>query len=566
MKNSIFSLLLFLVFWSCQLEEPIPTYTLSSSVSPAEAGKITASPSASTYPEGSQVTLTAEPNENWVFKQWEGDQSNTSNPLQVTMTANKTLVAVFVKRDYPLSIKIEGEGTVEEKIVPNPSGREYPHGTIVELTPKPKEGWEFESWSGDLTGNQSPKRITIDKQKNVTVTFKRKIIDVPINGFSSLNKTTSNYVVLNEGKSAYLNFNEFWRFIDNTSEKISSAFAYLDFDKDGDADFVFATTQYSRERQFVYVIENKGNGVYNLWKKLDGFIWPRQAVLGDYDGNGYVDFLVADQGFENPQANDYPGAELGIVYFHKDFAETKLISNSKAFNHTVASGDLDSDGDIDLITADHKYMNNGSGLFLKSDAIYSNPNDPNPINGLGYYHNATADFDNDGKMDVVFGTSEIFGDSIWDTNPRRYNGRMRVYWNDSGNGNLYYSKTTVLPMTYPATKDTFAIIDDYDIIDFNNDGYLDIVNFRSCWRGDGYYIQFLKNNKNRTFSEVTESYIDRYKYNIPNAPPGGFLWLVWIRFVDITNDGFLDLIGREQMGDNQTLKWINDGTNKFKFN
>jgi hypothetical protein len=42
--------------------------------------------------------------------------------------------------------------------------------------------------------------------------------------------------------------------------------------------------------------------------------------------------------------------------------------------------------------------------------------------------------------------------------------------------------------------------------------------------------------------------------------------LVWIRFVDITNDGFLDLIGREQMGDNQTLKWINDGTNKFKFN
>ena len=176
MKASVLSLALFLVFWSCQMEEPIPTYTLSSTVSPAEAGKITASPSADTYPEGTQVTLTAEPNENWVFKQWEGDEASTSNPVQVTMTTNKKLVAVFVKRDYPLTIKIEGEGTVEEKIVTNPSGREYPHGTTVELTPKPKEGWEFDGWAGDLTGKEIPKRITVDKPKNVTAKFKESLI------------------------------------------------------------------------------------------------------------------------------------------------------------------------------------------------------------------------------------------------------------------------------------------------------------------------------------------------------------------------------------------------------
>jgi uncharacterized repeat protein (TIGR02543 family) len=158
------------------MEDPIPTYTLSSTVSPAEAGKITASPSASTYPEGTQVTLTAEPNENWVFKQWEGDEASTSNPVQVTMASNKTLVAVFVKRDYPLTIKIEGEGTVEEKIVTNPSGREYPHGTTVELTPKPKEGWEFDGWAGDLTGKEIPKRILVDKQKNVTAKFKEALL------------------------------------------------------------------------------------------------------------------------------------------------------------------------------------------------------------------------------------------------------------------------------------------------------------------------------------------------------------------------------------------------------
>lgn len=175
MKNYSYLLLILLVgFSSCQTEEPIPTYTLSFSVSPSEGGNITVSPQTLNYKDGEVVTLTPEPNEHWVFKQWEGDGIGSSTPLQLTMTSNKSVVGVFVKRDYPLNLKIEGEGTVEEKIVANPSGREYPHGTTVQLTPKPKEGWVFDSWSGDLTGAESPKNVMVDKEKNVTVKFKRK--------------------------------------------------------------------------------------------------------------------------------------------------------------------------------------------------------------------------------------------------------------------------------------------------------------------------------------------------------------------------------------------------------
>jgi len=174
-----FFLALTLLLASCVKEDPIPTFTLSTTVSPLEAGKITVSPQSATYKEGETVTVTAEPNEHWVFKQWEGDGTGTTNPLQLIMNSNKSVVGVFVKRDYPLTIKIEGEGTVEEKIVTNPSGREYPHGTTVELTPKPKEGWVFDSWIGDLTGTESPKTIKVDKEKNVTVKFKRR--DYPLN-------------------------------------------------------------------------------------------------------------------------------------------------------------------------------------------------------------------------------------------------------------------------------------------------------------------------------------------------------------------------------------------------
>jgi surface protein len=173
MKNFIYLfLILAIVFSSCETEEPIPTYTLSTTVSPIEGGKIIASPQMPNYKEGEVVTLTPEPNEHWVFKQWEGDGTGSSTPLQLTMNSNKSVVGVFVKRDYPLTITIEGEGTVEEKIVPNPGGREYPHGTTVELTPKPKEGWVFDSWGGDLSGTDSPKNIKVDKAKSVTVKFK----------------------------------------------------------------------------------------------------------------------------------------------------------------------------------------------------------------------------------------------------------------------------------------------------------------------------------------------------------------------------------------------------------
>jgi uncharacterized repeat protein (TIGR02543 family) len=126
------------------------------------------------------------------------------------MTANKNVVGVFVKRDYPLNIKIEGEGSVEEKIVPNPSGREYPHGTTVELTPKAKEGWEFDGWSGDLTGKEIPKRILVDKQKNVTAKFKEATISY-----------TKQTIVINSTKFST-------GVVQGTMRNVSGAFIYKD--------------------------------------------------------------------------------------------------------------------------------------------------------------------------------------------------------------------------------------------------------------------------------------------------------------------------------------------------
>jgi len=124
MRNFIrFFLILTLILISCKTEESFSTYTLNTSTSPIEGGKINISPQSNIYKEGDIVTLRPEPNEHWIFQNWEGDGSGNSNPLEIIMYSDKSVVGVFSNRDYPLSLTIEGEGIVEEKIITNYSGR-----------------------------------------------------------------------------------------------------------------------------------------------------------------------------------------------------------------------------------------------------------------------------------------------------------------------------------------------------------------------------------------------------------------------------------------------------------
>ena len=79
-----------------------------------------------------------------------------------------------------LKISIEGKGIVTEKIVSNLSGKSYPKGMIVELTAIPEKGWAFEGWGGDISGNETPKKVTIDSEKNIITKFKRKYYPITI--------------------------------------------------------------------------------------------------------------------------------------------------------------------------------------------------------------------------------------------------------------------------------------------------------------------------------------------------------------------------------------------------
>ena len=123
------------------------------------------------YNSGTIVELSANPTSEWVFIEWKGDLSGTKNPAQITINEPKNITAVFEKKQYPLNIEIEGEGSVEETIIKAGTPNSYNSGTVVSLKAVPENGWSFLKWSGDVLSFENPIEITVDTPKNIKAEF-----------------------------------------------------------------------------------------------------------------------------------------------------------------------------------------------------------------------------------------------------------------------------------------------------------------------------------------------------------------------------------------------------------
>ena len=137
--------------------------------------KVIKAGAANDYNSGTIVELTAVPSGEWLFVEWKGDITGIENPTQITIDKAKNVIAVFVKKQYPLTIEIEGEGTVIIKIDnQNQDAEKYDSGTILEITAVPENEYYFKKWSGDIDGYENPVQITIDKAITITAEFENK--------------------------------------------------------------------------------------------------------------------------------------------------------------------------------------------------------------------------------------------------------------------------------------------------------------------------------------------------------------------------------------------------------
>ncbi len=164
-------------FISCSTESA-SIYTLTTNGEPVEGG--TVSQSDSQAEEGKSIQVTAIPYEHWEFTGWSGDLTGTNEmTVNVYMDKDRHIVALFEKVEYPLTVTVEGNGTVKQEIIQSKS-TDYKHGTLVGLTAEPDIGWKFVEWRGDVTGTAKEVQIKIDQEKNVEAIFQIIYYDLTV--------------------------------------------------------------------------------------------------------------------------------------------------------------------------------------------------------------------------------------------------------------------------------------------------------------------------------------------------------------------------------------------------
>src|SRR5439155_4005200 len=131
------------------------------------SGTVSKNPDQATYAPGSTVTLTATPATGYAFSNWSGDASGTTNPLTVTVAANKSITANFVGYQVTVAIAPPSSGTVSK----NPDQATYAPGSTVTLTATPATGYAFSNWSGDASGTTNPLTVTMAANKSITANF-----------------------------------------------------------------------------------------------------------------------------------------------------------------------------------------------------------------------------------------------------------------------------------------------------------------------------------------------------------------------------------------------------------
>ena len=166
-RASIFIFFVFLL--SCAKDENSETPSIFYDVEVISENGGSVDFSGGSFKSGSTITLTATPNQGFIFSGW--SNGSTQNPLTIEVNSDQTISAQFSKERFALKININGEGEVREEIINTGKNTDYESGTTIRLTPIPSENWSFYRWNNQITDTTSIKEIEITEAKTVDVKF-----------------------------------------------------------------------------------------------------------------------------------------------------------------------------------------------------------------------------------------------------------------------------------------------------------------------------------------------------------------------------------------------------------
>jgi hypothetical protein len=179
------------------------------------------------------------------------------------------------------------------------------------------------------------------------------------------------------------------------------AVAAGDFNGDGRLDLVVANSDTSRREGGVTIWLGNGDGTFQTPQYYTAGDRPASVAVADFDGDGRLDLVVVNQG-------TYPGFEGTVsILLGKGDGTFRAADNYAVGSHpySVAVVDLNGDGKPDLAVANSgtspAYQGTVSILLGKGDGTFQAA----PSCAAGFYATcvAAADFNRDGKLDLVVG-------------------------------------------------------------------------------------------------------------------------------------------------------------------
>jgi predicted nucleotidyltransferase len=290
-----------------------------------------------------------------------------------------------------------------------------------------------------------------------------------------------------------------------------------DYDDDGDLDILLTGDDGSAK---VTEVWKNDNGSFAQTGITMTGIGLGSAAWGDYDDDGDLDALLTG----------HTGSFLITEVWRNDGGTTFVQASTAPTgvkNSSVAWGDYDSDGDLDILlageTSDPTYVtevwrNDGSDTFVKISAT---------ITGVRFASVAWGDYDDDGDLDILLAGNT--GGAVHAT---------EVWRND---GSDTFTQASTDPTGVSSASVAWGDYDDDGDLDILLAGHTGSARVTEVWRNDG----------SDTFAQASTA--------LPGISSGGVAW------GDYDDDGDLDILlaGQTNSLAHITEVWRNDGNDTF---
>jgi MYXO-CTERM domain-containing protein len=322
-----------------------------------------------------------------------------------------------------------------------------------------------------------------------------------------------------------------------------------DVDGDQDLDILMANgggyyVRDTAEESSLYL--NDGSGAFsNATTALLGGVTSRlrQVAIADIDGDGDRD-LYLPGGYGADADHLFIQTAPGVF---DDQADARLPPFTWSNAGAAHFGDLDDDGDVDLVVSDWGaaprsspgntllYMNDGKGVFAAVDADYIPP----PIDPAL------------GRTPIDVDLADVDGDFDLDILVNHRNGQSRIFLND---GAAKFTDGT--DGNYPEKKGPYTY--NVEACDYDEDGDLDLLLDNAGGHDDEVtglnLTQVLNNDGSGHFSDVTAATISGEPFADDNA----------VKCADVNGDGHYDLLVASLTNPGEKLL-LNDGSAKFSY-